>query len=167
MSIVDLCAQCLQTPSPHQRTLSKVHAGDFCWPTSGCGRRSSCTARPASSIHPPCWLHPVRSDRRGRPQPRPGPPIPRGGLSPRLLEELLYVDRDLLDGWDKMASIHLTTDWPYFAGTGPDAHAARQPSNPAMEIAPTLLQEIGERGPVLQRRRPYSHHPWSWDSEPA
>ena len=34
---------------------------------------------------------------------------------PNLLEELLYTDRQLLDGWDKMAAIYLATDWPYFA----------------------------------------------------
>lgn len=35
--------------------------------------------------------------------------------SPRLLDELLYKDRTLTDGWDKVSCIHLSTDWPYFS----------------------------------------------------
>jgi uncharacterized protein YcaQ len=34
---------------------------------------------------------------------------------PALLEDLLYTDRQLIDGWDKVASIYSTADWPYFA----------------------------------------------------
>ncbi len=34
--------------------------------------------------------------------------------SKNMLEELLYQDRQLIDGWDKMMAIHLATDWPYF-----------------------------------------------------
>lgn len=30
------------------------------------------------------------------------------------LNELLYKDRKLIDGWDKMMAIYLTTDWPFF-----------------------------------------------------
>lgn len=33
--------------------------------------------------------------------------------SPEMLDELLYTDRILIDGWDKMMSIYLTSDWPY------------------------------------------------------
>ena len=50
-----------------------------------------------------------------------------------LLEELLYTDHQLLDGWDKQAGIYPVTDWPYFA-----RHRARvaqrhgDPSNPSM-----------------------------------
>jgi hypothetical protein len=32
-----------------------------------------------------------------------------------MLEELLYSDRQLLDGWDKVSSIVLAEDWPYFS----------------------------------------------------
>lgn len=34
---------------------------------------------------------------------------------PTFLDELLYEDRELIDGWDKMASIYLSEDWPYFS----------------------------------------------------
>jgi uncharacterized protein YcaQ len=66
-----------------------------------------------------------------------------------LLEELLYADRQLLDGWDKQAAIYPLTDWPYFGW-----HRARMvqqhgdPSNPPMAIAPAVLQAIRERGPL-------------------
>lgn len=33
---------------------------------------------------------------------------------PKLLRELLYSDRKLMDGWDKNKSIYLTADRPYF-----------------------------------------------------
>lgn len=32
---------------------------------------------------------------------------------PEMLEELLYKDRKLIDGWDKMMSIYHLKDWPY------------------------------------------------------
>jgi uncharacterized protein YcaQ len=34
---------------------------------------------------------------------------------PEMLEQLLYQDRQLLDGWDKVAAIYLIGDWPYFS----------------------------------------------------
>lgn len=36
------------------------------------------------------------------------------GYSASILEKLLYKDRSLIDGWDKMMAIYLTEDWPYF-----------------------------------------------------
>lgn len=35
--------------------------------------------------------------------------------TPDILEKLLYKDRVLIDGWDKMMSIYSTGDWPYFS----------------------------------------------------
>ncbi len=34
--------------------------------------------------------------------------------SNELLNDMLYKDRSLIDGWDKMMAIYLTGDWPYF-----------------------------------------------------
>jgi uncharacterized protein YcaQ len=31
-----------------------------------------------------------------------------------MLEKLMYADRELIDGWDKMMSIYCIEDWPYF-----------------------------------------------------
>ena len=36
------------------------------------------------------------------------------GFRSAMLQELLYEDRKLLDGWDKMMAIYCTQDWPYF-----------------------------------------------------
>jgi uncharacterized protein YcaQ len=68
---------------------------------------------------------------------------------PTILEELLYQDRKLIDGWDKVACIYRTEDWPYFArqrAAMPVFHAER--SKDAMELAPQLLEAIRARGPL-------------------
>ena len=52
--------------------------------------------------------------------------------TPALLAELLYTDRQLVDGWDKQAAIHRVEDWPYFARHRERARArARRPVQPA------------------------------------
>jgi len=68
---------------------------------------------------------------------------------PSLLEELLYGDYQLVDGFDKQAAIYPATDWPYFARfRARMAQRHGDPSNPPMEIAPAVLQAIRERGPL-------------------
>ena len=65
-----------------------------------------------------------------------------------LLDDLLYKDRSLIDNWDKMASISLTEDWPYFS-----RHRSRMeemfgvPSEVVMSLAPTVLDQIESEGP--------------------
>jgi uncharacterized protein YcaQ len=81
-----------------------------------------------------------------------------------MLEELLYSDRRLLDGWDKVSSIMPVEDWPYFSR---HRQLMRErygdPSNPPMEIAPMVLEAIRERGPLssidLKRGDKVD---WSW-----
>jgi uncharacterized protein YcaQ len=83
---------------------------------------------------------------------------------PAMLEELLYSDRRLLDGWDKVSSIMPVEDWPYFSR---HRRLMRErygdPSNPPMEIAPMVLEAIRERGPLssidLKRGDKVD---WSW-----
>jgi len=68
--------------------------------------------------------------------------------NPSLLYELLYESRQLIDGWDKGASIYSVNDWPYLSrqrDAMPVYHAER--SNEAMEIAPRILETIREEGP--------------------
>jgi uncharacterized protein len=68
---------------------------------------------------------------------------------PSMLRELLYENRRLLDGWDKMMSIYPVDDWPYF-------HRHRQSalreygasSRPATSILPQIREAISERGPL-------------------
>jgi len=70
------------------------------------------------------------------------------GYRPALLDGMLYGSRQLLDGWDKMASIYPVEDWPFFAR---QRHLMRAhhgaPDNPAMAIAPQLLETIRRYGP--------------------
>lgn len=68
---------------------------------------------------------------------------------PAMLEELLYEDRRLVDGWDKMMSIYCVEDWPYFHRRR--EHARRDPgrSPDAVKSAlPLVRRAIEERGPL-------------------
>jgi hypothetical protein len=68
---------------------------------------------------------------------------------PALLEELLYTDRALLDGWDKVASIHPTEDWPHFARHR-DAmrHRHHYRTLCSDDVAQRVIAAIRERGPL-------------------
>jgi uncharacterized protein YcaQ len=84
------------------------------------------------------------------------------GYRPDLLEELLYTDRLLLDGYDKVAAVYPTRDWPYFARHRAEIRRrhAQVPMRipppmveevrrrPPMEIAPDILEAIRQRGPL-------------------
>ena len=83
---------------------------------------------------------------------------------PRMLDELLYQDRTLVDNWDKMASVSLTEDWPYFS-----RHRSRMqdifgvPSEVVMSLAPTVLDQIKREGP--QSSLDFKHDEktdWAW-----
>jgi uncharacterized protein YcaQ len=68
---------------------------------------------------------------------------------PAMLQELLYEDRKLVDGWDKMMSIYGVEDWPYFRRRREAAlHRLGDSSRPATAILPQVRQEIEERGPL-------------------
>lgn len=76
---------------------------------------------------------------------------------PRLLEQLLYQERRLLDGWDKVASIYRTSDWPYF-----ERHRARMRRRygSADEWPARLAEEVVER---VRREGPLSSTDFSHD----
>jgi uncharacterized protein YcaQ len=83
---------------------------------------------------------------------------------PAQLQALLYADRALLDGWDKAASIYPVADWPYF---GRRRAAMRRhhgnPSRPAMQIAPEVLQAIRECGPLSSIDLKHDEQvAWAW-----
>jgi uncharacterized protein YcaQ len=91
------------------------------------------------------------------------------GYRPELLDELLYTDRLLWDGWDKVASIYLTTDWPYFARHRAAMwrhHAEAKRSRPGFEVAPDILQLVRQRGPIssldLKDLENGDNVSWSW-----
>jgi len=74
------------------------------------------------------------------------------GYRPSLLEELMYGERRLYVGWDKMAAIVESEDWPSFA-----RHRAvmvkqhGKPETAEMKLAPYVLEEIRKRGPLSSR----------------
>jgi len=85
-------------------------------------------------------------------------------FQPNLLDELLYQDRVLVDNWDKMASLSLAEDWPYFS-----RHRARMedmfgvPSEVVMSLAPHILGQIEKEGP--QSSLDFTHQQktdWAW-----
>lgn len=71
------------------------------------------------------------------------------GFQPAMLDELLYQDRQLVDGWDKNMSIYGVQDWPYFARRREAArrHPGKSP-DAVYAAAAQVYQAIEERGPL-------------------
>ncbi|MDH3943977.1 MAG: winged helix DNA-binding domain-containing protein [Anaerolineae bacterium] len=71
------------------------------------------------------------------------------GYRPEMLAELLYQDRKLWDGTDKVASLYRIEDYPYFARrreymmSYPDERFQK-----ALAMGPKVLKAIRERGPL-------------------
>ena len=81
-----------------------------------------------------------------------------------MLDDMLYKDRSLVDNWDKMASLSLTEDWPYFS-----RHRSRMedifgvPTDVVMTLAPVILEQIMREGP--QCSLDFKHQEktnWAW-----
>ena len=83
---------------------------------------------------------------------------------PAMLQELLYEDRKLLDGWDKMMSVYCVEDWPYFQRHR-DAALRRygNASRPATAILPQVRDAIEEQGPLSSIDLDFDQMvDWSW-----
>jgi uncharacterized protein YcaQ len=66
-----------------------------------------------------------------------------------MLQELLYHDRKLLDGWDKNMSIYCVADWPYFHRHRESARRRLgDSSKPVASILPQVRQAIEQQGPL-------------------
>jgi hypothetical protein len=83
---------------------------------------------------------------------------------PSTLDGLLYEDRYLVDNWDKMASISLAEDWPYFS-----RHRSKMedmfgvPSDVVMSLAPIVIKQIRENGPQSSLDFQFEEKTdWSW-----
>lgn len=69
--------------------------------------------------------------------------------SPDHLNDLLYKDRRLVDGFDKNMSIYVLRDWPYFSRRRESARLRLgDPSHPVSEVVPMIRREIEARGPL-------------------
>ncbi|HEV8338287.1 MAG TPA: crosslink repair DNA glycosylase YcaQ family protein [bacterium] len=73
------------------------------------------------------------------------------GYTPKLLQEMLYKDRTLIDGWDKLASIHRTDEWPDFSRRRQrlQAHYGKQlQSDGKLKVAAKVKTAIRNSGPL-------------------
>jgi uncharacterized protein len=70
-------------------------------------------------------------------------------FTPSMLNELLYEQRELLDGWDKNMSIYPTKDWPYFKRLRENnLKNLIDTSSPVIQILPEIRRAIASRGPL-------------------
>jgi uncharacterized protein YcaQ len=69
-------------------------------------------------------------------------------FQPRMLHELLYQDRRLLDGYDKNMAIYPIEDWPYFSRRRLAAQNELRSSEEVQAITPKIIVEIETRGPL-------------------
>ena len=77
--------------------------------------------------------------------------------SANLLEELLYKERSLIDGWDKEMSVYLTRDFPYFSRIQQQRIEdglrilERRGQDGALSFLPQIMDEVKKRGPLAAR----------------
>jgi uncharacterized protein YcaQ len=85
-------------------------------------------------------------------------------FKPGMLQELLYKDRKLVDGWDKNMSIYPVQDWPYFQRYRDSAvRRFGGDDRPAMKILPQVRKEIENRGPLSSIDLDFDRSvDWSW-----
>ena len=57
-------------------------------------------------------------------------------FKPEHLDQLLYEDRHLVDGWDKMACLYAVADWPYFHQTPFASHTISNRRLPFHQVTP-------------------------------
>lgn len=83
---------------------------------------------------------------------------------PSMLQELLYEDRALLDGFDKVMSIYPVEDWPYFerwreAARSKDGRSAEEVD----AVAHKVRDAITEKGPLSSNELEMNELvDWSW-----
>ena len=82
---------------------------------------------------------------------------------PEYLDQLLYEDRTLIDGWDKMACIHATSDWPNFSYRRKFLRENPDPRKPPDTIINDTLEHIRQRGPLSSLDfKEYDKVDWHW-----
>lgn len=70
---------------------------------------------------------------------------------PSLLQELLYQERSLMDGFDKVASIYQTKDWPYFSRFRKrlqDRYTKEMRADGMFKVSTQVREAIQARGPL-------------------
>ncbi len=88
------------------------------------------------------------------------------GFTPEVLYSLLYHDRRLIDGWDKMMCIYPIEDWPNFRPLRQAAlhkYRTSHRGQPALEAAHKVRTEMESRGPLSSADIDLDHTvDWSW-----
>lgn len=69
-------------------------------------------------------------------------------FSPAMLRQLLYEDRKLIDGSDKVMSIWPVEDWPYFQRKRKNIQSELRSNEAVRTVAPQVRAEIEKRGPL-------------------
>ena len=85
-------------------------------------------------------------------------------FAPLMLQELLYEDRALVDGWDKNMSIYPVEDWPFFHRRRQAIRRHPGKSPEAVEaILPQVRQALQKRGPLSSIDLDFDQTvDWSW-----
>lgn len=80
------------------------------------------------------------------------------------LQELLYSDRKLLDGWDKNRAIYAVEDWPYFSRYREKAYQRYGvESNSISKILPEVRNALEQNGPLSSIDLKFDTMvDWSW-----
>jgi uncharacterized protein YcaQ len=84
---------------------------------------------------------------------------------PTMLQELLYEDRKLLDGWDKQMAIYCIEDWPYLVYRQREAarRSRRRSADPVEVVSPQIREAVEERGPLSSIDLDHDRKvDWSW-----
>lgn len=88
------------------------------------------------------------------------------GFTPDVLYSLLYHQRRLIDGWDKMMCIYPVEDWPRFRPLRQAAlhkYRTSRRGRPAVEAAHKVRTELEARGPLCSADIDLDHTvDWSW-----
>ena len=79
---------------------------------------------------------------------------------PEMLTQLLYEDRILIDGWDKMMSVYPAEDWAYFhyvrkeKGIEAVSILKHRDSDEALKFTEVVLDSLAENGPMEPKQIP-------------
>lgn len=88
---------------------------------------------------------------------------------PALLQQLLYKDRKLIDGFDKVASIYQTRDWPYFSRFRKrlrDKYAKEMHADGRFKVALQVREALKTRGPLSSIEIEHEERlVWDWGTE--
>ena len=86
------------------------------------------------------------------------------GFKPEQLQQLLYEERKLIDGWDKNMSIYCSKDWPYFRRLREsEKQRLGNSSRPINKVLTQIRKEIEDRGPLSSGDLEFNETvDWSW-----